>query len=56
MVLILIMTKYLLKTIKQLYMMELQFVVIVGAVILILILVVEYTSEVKMFPRFHSSD
>ena len=32
------------------------FVVIVGAVILILILVVEYTSEVKMFPRFHSSD
>lgn len=32
------------------------FVVIVGAVILILILVIEYASEVKMFPQFQSSD
>ena len=32
------------------------FVWIVGAIILILILVVEYTSEVKMFPQLYSSD
>ena len=32
------------------------FVVIVGAVVLILVLIVEYTSEVKMFPQFQSSD
>ena len=32
------------------------FIVIVGAVILVLILIVEYFSEVKMFPSLHSED
>ena len=32
------------------------FVVVVGAVILALILIVEFTSEVKMFPQLQSSD
>ena len=31
------------------------FVLIVGAVVLILIIIVEYTSVVKMFPQFQSS-
>ena len=31
------------------------FVLIVGAVVLILIIIVEYTSVVKMFPQFESS-